>query len=323
MVFFVLSGYFVGGSVISGLRKGGFSCGRYGQARLTRLWMVLLPALLLTLGIDVLGSMWNPGAYAGGLSERFMSGPTIMQPAAHDLWTFLGNLSFLQTVTVPVYGSNGPLWSLANEFWYYLMFPLLAVACARIVEGRQQWLVVLQVLLVGLIAWWLPRSLVLGGLIWLMGVAVWWVVRWKAENGKPKAENGRLKIWIWRALGGGLFFGSLLASKTGHWLGSDHAVGAVFAVWMISLIGPWQKSSLYSRLATGLSEISYTLYVVHFPLLFFAAAVLLKGHQFPPNTEGFVWYVGLSVLIVIISVAMWWLFERNTTWVRKRLWRRP
>ena len=64
MVFFVLSGYFVGGSVLSGLAKGRFTLGGYAAARLTRLWMVLLPALLLTLAIDLLGQSWNPDAYA-------------------------------------------------------------------------------------------------------------------------------------------------------------------------------------------------------------------------------------------------------------------
>lgn len=27
---------------------------------------------------------------------------------------------------VPIFGSNGPLWSLANEFWYYVLFSLAA-----------------------------------------------------------------------------------------------------------------------------------------------------------------------------------------------------
>ena len=125
MVFFVLSGYFVGGSVLSGLGNGRFTWRCYAASRLTRLWMVLIPALVLTLCFDLLGSHWNPGAYAGDLNARFMSGPTHIQPAAHDWLTLLGNLCFVQNITVPVFGSNGPLWSLANEFWYYVMFPLV------------------------------------------------------------------------------------------------------------------------------------------------------------------------------------------------------
>jgi peptidoglycan/LPS O-acetylase OafA/YrhL len=38
----------------------------------------------------------------------------------------LGNLVFLQAILVPTWGSNGPLWSLAFEFWFYIWFPTLA-----------------------------------------------------------------------------------------------------------------------------------------------------------------------------------------------------
>ena len=132
MVFFVLSGYFVGGSVLAGLGKGSFRWGGYAAARLTRLWMALGPALLLTLAADLVGRQMNPEAYAGGLAHLFSSGPQSSEPASLAPSTFLGNFFFLQTVTLPVYGSNGPLWSLANEFWYYLVFPLLAVSVWRL-----------------------------------------------------------------------------------------------------------------------------------------------------------------------------------------------
>jgi peptidoglycan/LPS O-acetylase OafA/YrhL len=36
--------------------------------------------------------------------------------------TFVGNLLQLQTIVVSSLGSNGPLWSLANEWWYYVLF---------------------------------------------------------------------------------------------------------------------------------------------------------------------------------------------------------
>ena len=46
MVFFVLSGFLVGGSVLKAGSK--FSVPTYAISRLTRLWIVLLPALILT-----------------------------------------------------------------------------------------------------------------------------------------------------------------------------------------------------------------------------------------------------------------------------------
>jgi peptidoglycan/LPS O-acetylase OafA/YrhL len=321
MVFFVLSGYFVGGSVLSGLAKGRFSWRGYGTARLARLWMVLVPALLLTLGVDLLGQQWNPGAYAGELKERFMSGPTAAVPAALDWVTFLGNLGFIQSVRVPVYGTNGPLWSLANEFWYYVMFPLIAVTVAQFCGLRGRVVGLFQMLLFALLVWWLPTGLLLGGLIWLLGAGVWWLVRKTDDGGQGAGAkvNGWCRGWPWRVAGGLLFLGTLAASKTDHWIGSDGAVGCAFAVWMLALTGAWRFPAWLDRIVAGLSEISYTLYVVHFPLLFFVAAVLLGGKQFPADAAGFLWFSGLAAAILGVSIAMWWLFERNTNLLRKWL----
>jgi peptidoglycan/LPS O-acetylase OafA/YrhL len=331
MVFFVLSGYFVGGSVLAGLRKGNFDWRRYALARLSRLWMVLVPALVLTLSVDWLGSLSNPAAYAGGLSSAFSSGPTLAQPASHDALTLIGNLGFVQTVCVPVFGTNGPLWSLANEFWYYVMFPLLiGVISAR--SSRDRIVSVAQLLLCGVILWWLPKGLVMGGAIWLMGAAVWRILRMNRERkalntdlGAPPAfsfvSNLVLRAsclaQMWRVIGGAIFLGTLAASKTGSWIGSDSMLGIAFAVWMLAITGSWRREGWLSRISSGLSEISYTLYVVHFPILFWVAAVLLQGHQFRTDWVGYSWFFGLTLVTLAIAAGMWWAFERNTTRVRR------
>ena len=46
-VFFVLSGFLVGGSVITATKQGNWSGCRYILRRLTRLWIVIVPALRL------------------------------------------------------------------------------------------------------------------------------------------------------------------------------------------------------------------------------------------------------------------------------------
>lgn len=321
MVFFVLSGYFVGGSVLSGLSKGSFTWQCYAKTRLVRLWVVLIPALLLTLGVDSLGQYWNPAAYVGGLNERFMSGPTNAVPATHDWVTLLGNLLFVQTVNVPVFGTNGPLWSLANEFWYYVMFPLIAVSMARFSGVRGKLFAMVQAILFVLIASWLPNGILTGGLIWLSGAAVWLLLERTRNSGHWAGVRfiGFFVGWPWRLLGGLSFLGTLAGSKMDHWYGSDGAVGCMFALWMLSLPGGGRLPRRVDRLVKGLSEISYTLYVVHFPLLFFVAAVVLKGRQFPADFLGFSWFFGLTSIILAISTGLWWLFERNTYRVRELL----
>ena len=321
MVFFVLSGYFVGGSVLSGMEKGSFTWRGYATSRLTRLWMVLIPALLFTLAIDCIGRQWNLGPYAGEMHAMFCSGPYPGQSAAWDASTLLGNLFFLQTVTVPVFGSNGPLWSLANEFWYYLLFPLGGCGLHALLK-RGYCLGIALLSGAGLLGWWLPGGMLASGLIWLLGVVVWWVISKAAYTvGQPTTLHilQRLRCWPWRVLGGVLFIGTLAASKTTLWLGSDYVVGTCFALWMLTLTGAWRTttSAWWTRLVTGLSEISYTLYVVHFPLLFFVAAVVLKGRQFPPDALGYLLFAGLAVAILMTAMGMWWLFERNTDRVKR------
>jgi hypothetical protein len=57
--------------------------------------------------------------YDGSRYNIYVSGP--YDPTTHSLIAFLGNFAFLQTICVPIFGTNGPMWSLANEFWYYII----------------------------------------------------------------------------------------------------------------------------------------------------------------------------------------------------------
>jgi peptidoglycan/LPS O-acetylase OafA/YrhL len=61
IVFFVLSGFLVGGSVIKAHRQGQWRWTGYLSRRLSRLWIVIVPALLLTLFWDSIG-LRGPGS---------------------------------------------------------------------------------------------------------------------------------------------------------------------------------------------------------------------------------------------------------------------
>ena len=230
----------------------------------------------------------------------------------------VGNLFFVQTVSVPVYGTNGPLWSLANEFWYYVLFPLAVAGgglMGRLRKGTFQGTAMAGGLfclfLAVAIGWWLPAGLVEHGGIWLLGVGVWQVARF--ERVRRLTRN----VW-WGTAAGGAFWGSLLASKSGHWAGSDWMVGITFALWMPALLGAWPRFGWWSRFSTGLSEVSYSLYVMHFPVLFFVVAVMFNGYQYAPGIMGYLWFALLAGGTLLISAGFWWVFERNTTAVRRR-----
>ena len=175
IVFFALSGFLVGGKVLSDLTDKRFSWPLFVLRRLTRLWIVILPALLLTLAFDLLGSQFAlVPVYQGGFYEIYSSGPTLDEPANHSLSTFLGNVLFLQKIYVPVFGSNGPLWSLANEFWYYVLFTsLFWIGLSRPRLGPRAATVVV----ILFVAWMIPSSYWSGAFIWVSGALAAWASR--------------------------------------------------------------------------------------------------------------------------------------------------
>jgi len=210
MIFFVLSGFLVGGSVISAHQNGKWSWTGYALRRMSRLWMVLIPALLLTLLWDGLGQRQSPAGYRGEFRPLYHSGPALDAPADLRPATFLGNSLFLQTISVNCYGTNGPLWSLANEFWYYLLFPLLLGIIVRGANSETLKAEMLKRTVCAMLALatllLLPRGILQGGLVWLLGAAVFALLQ--KERARLWASH---PLWLWGS--GMLTLGCLAASR--------------------------------------------------------------------------------------------------------------
>ena len=312
MVFFVLSGFFVGGSVLG--RRDRFAFSDYLVARLSRLWMVLIPALLFTALADAFIRSALPGLLAGEYHSILSSGPAPDGGYSGSIGTFLANLFFLQTLVCPVFGTNGPLWSLANEFWYYMLFPLLMTGLG-VVRRR----CTTRLLLLGLfclIAAFTFR--LLGGfMIWLLGVGVYLIYRKK---------KGRFNRWM-VLLSAGLFGFSLVDSKAGilHTalgISSDLEIGLCFSLFLISLKdqsveGAWGNRAAF--IARWLSEVSYTLYVFHFPLMIWLYARYYAKAQAAFSISSLIIFLFLFTAVFIFSLLMWMLFERNTPVLRRYL----
>ena len=131
VMFFVFSGVLVGGAVIERMRRPEKFLRRYLIDRLIRIYIVLIPVLLIGYCIDM-GGRWlfdGRGAYSlPHYADKF------------ELWLMLPTLASLQGIWFPTFGTNEPLWSLGMECWYYVIFPLLFLPLAAAYSPTARWM---------------------------------------------------------------------------------------------------------------------------------------------------------------------------------------
>lgn len=102
-------------------------------------------------------------------------------------------------------------------------------------------------------------------------------------------------------------------------IGEDGFLGLLTAALLPFLAALENPPKPIAQPAFALSEISYSMYLVHFPILFFIGATVLKGKQYPSSFGGWSTFMILSSFLALLSAAFWWLFERKTPRFRRFL----
>lgn len=313
MVFFVLSGFLVGGSAIRATQEGRWSWRRYATQRATRLYVVLIPALFLTLAWDaaessrIAGQTPNNDTAVAVVTSQTIRDNTSAAVAA-------GNAVFVHTILVPSLGSNTPLWSLANEFWYYVLFPLLWIGLVR--PGQAIWLRAVYVTAVAALLVFVGQSIALYFLIWLLGCAVWAAPEWSLLS----------RLWPRRAAAVVTAVGVLAALATvrlgREWMVvADALLGVSFAL-LLYVLKHDRRPTAYPaarRVSAGLADFSYTLYLVHLPPLVFLRACLTYETAWAPTPAAWVKLFLIVAGVVVYAYLLSLVTERQTDRVRRWL----
>ena len=292
ILFFVLSGYWITGSVARNAAQG-WSWRSYLIDRLSRLLIVLVPILILggildAVGVFVLQSpthLDQTGAYV------------MRKDVAADLspLVLLGNLAFLQFM-VPAFGTNGPLWSLSYEFWFYIWFPTFWLLIRR----RQLSLGILSFAF----AWFVP-ALAFGFLSWLCGSAAYRLTGWARRTFKPnRVQAAALLAATAAALLAWLLFARF---SVGTW--RDPVLALLFALFLLALIvvNPRPLDLLRPAAAYGAAA-SFSLYATHFPVMAFAVALSIGADRLAPDADA----IAIVAAILFGSLAIARLFARHT-----------
>ncbi|MGC4396663.1 acyltransferase family protein [Hydrogenophaga sp. T2] len=288
IAFFVLSGFVIASTT---RERPGDAAG-YALARLSRVYSVAVPALLLVLLLDLAGRSLSPETYAGYAWQYEAIWRRLLMH-----WLFLGEgwLGVAQPFTAE------PYWSLAYEVWYYLLFGVWAF-----VRGPARWAAAALVLL--LMGPWVLMLLPM----WWLGVAL---SRWLAATRlSPRAAlalalacAGAYAAFVlsgardaldaasralYAAIGGALgrpFSGG----STVHVL-PDAVVALLFAALVVAFAHlRWRWPARAARAVRWLAERSFSFYLIHFSLLVLARA--LGVHQ-----AG--WWGNAGVLAAVLLV---------------------
>ncbi|HSF12819.1 MAG TPA: acyltransferase family protein, partial [Erythrobacter sp.] len=281
-LFFVVSGFLIGGHVLRALEHGDFSFGTFYLRRVRR----LIPAAYATLLLTVLG-----GAF-------------LLTADAHARFAAqaLGSLGYVTNVVLwrqinyfNDQSDSEPLlhmWSLAVEEQFYLLLPLALWLLPRGWRGLAT--IVVTVVSLALYMAIYPRSpgaafYLLPTRAWELGIGVLTAMLALRQVGEPIAR--RLALPALALLAGAVLLPLPLPQ---HWLALPVCLGTA-ALLLAALPG-----HRVLRPLERLGDASYSLYLVHWPLFAFAHVIWLGTS--PP--------LAVRIGLVAASLALGWLSWR-------------
>ena len=304
-VFFVLSGLLVGGPLPRLVRQGRFQPFDYLLRRASRMYVVLVPGLAISALLVMSAFAWGDGASViAANTPWYPEGWPVAE--SMSLSTGACNLAFLQTVLCPQFMHNSALWSLSNEVMYYAAFPAL-LTLPRTLTRRGGWVSGAILCAVGA-AWGYAefrepgRGLMfaVGFVAWLMGaysetlIPMFW----------PHGPFGSVAFSL------GVSAAGLAAVRSGdsslRFLGI--AAGVLVALRHQGLVeAALRRMALVARAIKLGSDYSYSLYVVHLPLLFALLSVSPMLREKVTRSAGT--FAAMVTILAAINVVAY-LFHR-------------
>lgn len=297
MGFFVMSGFLVGGTVLGRINSEKPFLQDYLVHRIVRIYMVVIPAIALTALFDTLGRTLFPLDY----------GAYPVFDGHYDPRYILTNLLNLQGVIATHYGTNGPLWSIGYEFWYYVVFPMLLLPWMKSVSPRVArdgfWLAVIFCLAISLRQIWFP----FGFLLWSLGATITRAKRPIIRS----ARNAALLLIVVNILAGVVFNNESIHAHPWAQYVSDSATALAFANLILTMRFPdgerWRF--LDWRGHQTLADFSFTLYAIHNPTLMLlrATTTAVLGKDWSAGAATPVQWLALALAMALTILLAWLL----------------
>jgi len=298
MVFFVLSGFMITASMYRNTSQRdfkSFDVNSFVKDRLIRLYPPLIFTLALTVLLFALASALDLKAL-----ESFSNGQElylVREKLELNIVNILASVFFLQNFfdELATPSMISPLWSLSHEFWFYVLAALALLSCYK----KLFVLPLITLLLVAVNSD--ERVMFLAGFcIWLSGA----VLALLYFNGKlsSKAMKGFLLLAFAMVFVIYCFF---VINRTSHLFlhGGKFVFGVLFTLFLALLISFKQHhrakflKNRLMQLFKNAAKYSYTLYLIHAPILLFVLAVFHDVMLFEPTV-----YLSLSCILGLVII---------------------
>lgn len=289
LVFFLLSGHLITKSVISNIRRGQFSISDYAAARVARIYPPLIGAVVICAIIWLtIHGLQLPGSVAYGLPGDLFRIRDSYKMTGQDvigILTMRGSGGLME--------ADGPLWSLVIEVQIYVL--VMAIASF----WQSAWLLRIVSVMLGLIAAYYLRHQLFWVVIWGIGAATVFLKppRWLAIIGVGVMLVVIIAMAVWSPSG--------LVDDTV----AAHALQIVCALFYSSVLFFAHPTLHYPRVIVGTANFSYSVYIIHFPLLMLVLSFSQDWIGYSMTRTAVIASLAvIGILGVVIPFA--WLLER-------------
>ncbi|MEQ1794896.1 MAG: acyltransferase [Nitrospira sp.] len=304
MIFFVLSGYVI--AYVATQKEN--APREYFASRFARLYSVVVPTLILTVLFDYLGQRFDAALYEGRSNDSYpWMRALVSMSFANQFW-----FSDIR------YFSNVPYWSISFEFWYYVLFGV-----ALFMSGRGRWAALAVLTIV------IGPPIVLLAPVWLLGV---WAYQVNVRSALSLGVGwslflGSVVLYLGYRYWG---VGTQLTAVSDAWIAPvmdpvhlhkarfflhDYVVGALVASHFLGASALAQNGVLrfpsFGQPIRIAASYTFSLYLLHYPLLHFLAAVA----PWPAGD------IRRTVMLIVGTVVVIGLIGRVTE-KKKHVWKR-
>jgi peptidoglycan/LPS O-acetylase OafA/YrhL len=326
IVFFILSGFLITYTTLLKKHRGSYTFRNYIGDRFFRIFVPYLPAVIVIVSLDAYVYHYTSvTAYIEHYNLKdFVATLTMLQQ--HPVGLFLDKLLGLSEFKLATFGSGRPLWTVASEWWLYVVFGMVFF------YSRQTTRFFLLLLFFLLAAIGPLFNAVAGtgqglSLVWFLmsGLAYFYF-----KNGREieRKVTFFLHAGIHEKVMFYLFMSFLLVLMLvrGFWVSyvepgfvfqrpifydfNLYLLLMIFFTLVFLVVGNVQLR-VRNKVAMFIADYSYSLYLIHYTLLFFFVSV---GFTTEDKVYDFIILYTLSNLMAIV---FWWLFERHYRQVKQ------